>query len=123
MAEQAPTAAQTELAPARVAELAAAGEIELIDVRLNYEWEAGRLAGARHVEVNELTGEAESIPRERAVVFYCRGGNRSAMAAQAFREAGWEAYNMAGGVSAWAQAGLPLEPEGGHVAGTRPPTA
>lgn len=123
MAEQAPTVAQTELAPGRVAELAAAGEIELVDVRLDYEWEAGRLAGARHVEVNELTAQAGSIPRDRAVVFYCRGGNRSAMAAQAFREAGWEAYNMAGGVSAWAADGLPLEPEGGHVADTRPPTA
>ena len=65
-----------------------AGEIELIDVRTDSEWEAGRLAGARHVEVNALTSEAGSIPRDRSVVFYCRSGNRSGMAAQAFREAG-----------------------------------
>jgi rhodanese-related sulfurtransferase len=37
------------------------------------------------------------------------------MAAEAFRESGYEAYNMAGGLIAWAEKGLPLEPEGGHV--------
>lgn len=114
---------ETELAPERVAEMAHAGEAVLIDVRRDYEWEEGRLAGARHVEVNELTAEADSIPKDRTVVFYCRGGNRSGMAAQAFREAGWDAHNIAGGISAWAKAGLPLEPEDGRVAETRPPSA
>ena len=116
-------ATETQLPPERVAEMRDAGEIELIDVRMDYEWEAGRLAGARHVEVNELTATAGSIQKDRAVVFYCRGGNRSGMAAQAFREAGWDAYNMAGGISAWAEAGLPLEPEDGTVAEGRPPEA
>ena len=38
------------------------------------------------------------------------------MATQAFRTAGYDAYNMSGGITAWAQRGLPLEPEGGTVA-------
>jgi rhodanese-related sulfurtransferase len=38
------------------------------------------------------------------------------MAAQAFRRAGFEAYSMAGGVEAWHEAGLPLDPADGHVA-------
>ena len=117
------TAAETELAPERVRGLAEAGEAELIDVRVDYEWEEGRLAGARHIEVNELTANADSIPKDRTVIFYCRGGNRSGMAAQAFREAGWDAHNMAGGIRAWADAGLPLEPEDGSVADSRPPSA
>ncbi|MGI9019917.1 MAG: rhodanese-like domain-containing protein [Solirubrobacterales bacterium] len=116
-------AAATELPPQRVAELRDAGEAELIDVRTDYEWEAGRLAGARHLEVNELTSQADSIAKDRPVVFYCRGGNRSGMAAQAFREAGWQAHNMAGGISAWAAAGLALEPEDGSIAEGRPPEA
>jgi rhodanese-related sulfurtransferase len=121
--EELPANPDTELAPDRVKELADAGQVELIDVRRDYEWEAGHLAGARHVEVNDLTSEAGSIAKDRRVVFYCRSGNRSGMAAQAFREAGWDAHNMAGGIAAWAEAGLPLEPDGGTVAETRPPTA
>lgn len=116
-------ATETQLPPERVAEMRDAGEADLIDVRVDYEWDAGRLAGARHVEVNELTAKAGSIPKDRPVIFYCRGGNRSGMAAQAFREAGWDAYNMAGGISAWVEAGLPLEPEEGTVAEGRPPEA
>jgi rhodanese-related sulfurtransferase len=107
-------AAETELAPERGAELVEAGAA-LIDVRRPYEYEGARLAGARNIEMNELTAAAGSIPRDRPVLFYCRGGNRSAMAAQAFREAGYEAYSLAGGIEAWAAAGQPLEPEGGEV--------
>ena len=116
-------ASGSELAPERVAELVAAGGVELIDVREDYEWGAGRIAGARHVEVNRLTAEADSIPKDRPVVFYCRGGGRSGMAAQAFREGGWDTRNMAGGVTAWVAAGLELEPEDGAVAEPRPPGA
>jgi rhodanese-related sulfurtransferase len=49
------------------------------------------------------------------VVFYCRSGGRSAMATQAFSEAGYDAHNMTGGLLAWDAAGLPLEPESGYV--------
>jgi rhodanese-related sulfurtransferase len=116
-------ATEIELPPERVAEMRDAGELELIDVRMGFEWEAGRLAGARHVEVNELTARASSIPKDRPVVFYCRSGNRSGMAAQAFREAGFDAYNLAGGIIAWVHRGLSLEPEDATVAESRPPTA
>lgn len=118
-----PASAETELAPARVRELAEAGDADLIDVRRDYEFEEGHLPGARHVEVNELTAQLDAIPKDRAVVFYCRSGNRSGMAAAAFREAGWDAHNLAGGITAWAEAGHPLEPDGGQVAAPRPPTA
>ena len=93
------------------------GEVELVDVRRDWEWEAGRIAGARHVEVNDLTAEAESISRERPVIFVCRGGSRSAMAAEAFRQAGWNAYHVEGGLRAWVEAGLSLE---GKIAEPRP---
>ena len=45
------------------------------------------------------------------------------MAAQAFREAGWDAHNLDGGITAWVDAGLAIEPEDGEVAQGRPPTA
>jgi rhodanese-related sulfurtransferase len=113
VAEDAPTT-EAELEPKRVAELIADGA-ELIDVRRDYEWEGGRIEDARHIEVNELVAEAESIPKDRPVIFYCRSGNRSGMAAAAFREAGYDAHNMAGGIQAWVEAGLPIEPADGEV--------
>jgi len=107
-------ATTSELSAEQVEDLVARGA-ELIDVRRAYEWEGGRISGARHIEMNELSAAAESLARERPIIFYCRGGNRSGMAAEAFRQGGWDAYNLAGGISAWAEAGRPLEPEGGEV--------
>jgi rhodanese-related sulfurtransferase len=109
-----------EIDPAKVARLAESGEAELIDVRRDYEHEAGHIANSRHIEMNDLTSSAASIPKDRPVVFYCRGGSRSAMAAEAFSQAGFDAHNMTGGMIAWAEQGLPLEPEGGEIATPRP---
>lgn len=105
-----------DVEPERVAELQREGSIQLIDTREPYEWEAGRIAGARLVPMGELSAQAQTIHRETPVVFYCRVGGRSAMAADAFRRAGYDAYTMSGGLVEWEAHGLPLEPEGGHVA-------
>jgi rhodanese-related sulfurtransferase len=91
-------------------------DAQLIDVREDYEWDAGRIAGARHVTLGEVAAQAATIDRERPVVFYCRVGSRSTMAAQAFRQAGYDAYSMDGGLEAWAAEGHPLEPTDGAVA-------
>jgi rhodanese-related sulfurtransferase len=107
-------AVHTDLPPARFAALIAEGA-QLIDVRRPYEYEGGRIAGARNVDMNELAAAADSIERDRPVLFYCRRGNRSQMAAAAFREAGWDAYHLEGGIEAWAASGNPLEPDGGEV--------
>jgi rhodanese-related sulfurtransferase len=108
--------AQETLSPQEVARMQEAGEIQLVDVREPYEHDAGHIAGARHLQLSELSSAAESIARDRPVVFYCRVGARSDMAAQAFRASGWDARNMEGGLVAWAREGLPLEPGDGTVA-------
>ena len=105
-----------EYSPREVAELLQTTEIQLIDVRQTHEHEAGRIAGDRHIELAVLAGEAETIDRAQPVVFYCRSGARSAMATEAFRGAGFDAYNLAGGLLEWDAAGLPIEPDGGYVA-------
>jgi len=106
----------SDLTPQQVAQQLERGEIQLIDVREPYEHEAGRIAGDRLIELAQLAAAAESIARDRPVVFYCRSGSRSAMATEAFRSAGFDAHNMAGGLLDWAATGLPLEPADGHVA-------
>jgi rhodanese-related sulfurtransferase len=89
---------------------------QVIDVREPYEREAGHIGGTRHIELVSLSSQAPSIDRERPVVFYCRVGARSMMAAQALRTAGFEAYSMTGGLMRWASEGRPLVPEDGEVA-------
>ena len=105
-----------EYSPREVAELLQTAHIQLIDVRQAYEHEAGRIAGDRLIELNTLANDADTLDRERPVVFYCRSGARSAMATEAFRSAGFNAHNMTGGLLEWQAAGLPLEPDGGYVA-------
>jgi rhodanese-related sulfurtransferase len=89
---------------------------QLVDVRADHEWEAGHVAGAVHLPLDELAERAGELDRERPVVVYCRGGNRCQMAAEALASAGFEATPLAGGIRAWEEAGLPLEPDGGYVA-------
>jgi rhodanese-related sulfurtransferase len=119
MAEE--TATETEISPERAAELLESGAF-LVDVRRTYEWDAGRIPGATHIEINDLAQTAESVPRDRPVVFYCRSGSRSALAAAAFRQAGWDAYNLDQGVTAWVEQGRELDPSDGEVAPPKPGT-
>jgi rhodanese-related sulfurtransferase len=107
---------ESDIAPQRVAELLESGEVQLVDVREPYEYEAGHIAGVTHIELEHLAARAGEIDAERPVVFHCRLGRRSALATEAFRTSGYDAYNMAGGIQAWAEKGLPLEPDGGRVA-------
>lgn len=107
---------QEDVAPEEAKRLVDGGEVELIDVREPYEHEAGRIEGARHVEVPQLTAAAQELDPERPILFYCRSGGRSALATQAFRASGFRAYNLAGGLLAWVEKGLPIVPEDGTVA-------
>jgi hydroxyacylglutathione hydrolase/adenylyltransferase/sulfurtransferase len=108
---------QIEVDPERlVAWLREDPAVQVIDVREPYEREAGHIAGTRHIKLVELPAQAASIDSGEPVVFYCRVGSRSLMAAQALRASGYRAYSMAGGLVRWAQEGRPLEPAGGVVA-------
>jgi rhodanese-related sulfurtransferase len=89
---------------------------QLVDVRADHEWDAGHLPGAVHIALPELAARAAEIDKDRPVVFYCRGGNRSSMAAAALAEAGYDAVKLSEGVVGWEEEGLELEPEGGYVA-------
>lgn len=89
---------------------------QLVDVRASHEWDAGRIAGATHLPLDELAGRTGELDPERPVVLYCRGGNRSSMAVDALAEAGFDAAKLTEGIVGWSEAGLPLEPEDGYVA-------
>ena len=89
---------------------------QLVDVRADHEWDAGRIAGAAHVPLPELPQRLGEIDKDRPVVVYCRGGNRSTMATDALAEAGYDAVKLSDGIVGWSEGDLPLEPEDGYVA-------
>jgi rhodanese-related sulfurtransferase len=108
---------ELELDPERVAGwLSEDPQLQVVDVREPHEREAGYIAGSRHIELVKLSSEAAALDAGRPVVFYCRVGSRSEMAAQAFRAAGYEAYSMRGGLLRWAREERALAPDDGYVA-------
>jgi rhodanese-related sulfurtransferase len=112
-----PDATDTDIDPQDLVEWMQRDDgLQVIDVREPYEREAGHIAGTVHIPLVQLTTRAGEIDRERPVVFYCRVGARSDMAAQAFRASGYNAASMRGGLVRWTQEGRTLHPENGYVA-------
>jgi rhodanese-related sulfurtransferase len=87
--------------------------VYLLDVREDDEWTAGHAPEAVHVRLGELNERSEEIPRDREVYVICRSGARSAYATQALAGAGWNAINVADGMTGWAVAGRPMVSETG----------
>jgi rhodanese-related sulfurtransferase len=84
----------------------------LIDVREDNEWSASHAAGAIHLSkgIIERDVEKEIPDKSKTLVLYCGGGFRSALAADALQQMGYEnAISLDGGWRAWNQAGLPVE--------------
>ena len=104
-----------ERTSAEVAELVGGGA-RLIDVRTAHEHEAARLADSERIGLEELFDRRDEIDKDQTVVFYCRVGNRSGMAAQAFSGAGYDVHNLSGGIVQWIEDGQPIEPADGYVA-------
>jgi rhodanese-related sulfurtransferase len=88
---------------------------QLIDVRTDVEYDAGHIPGARHVPLSDVQRESAALDKGQPLVLYCRAGNRSAPAADAFVASGWDAHSIEGGLEAWREAGFELEPEDGGV--------
>jgi rhodanese-related sulfurtransferase len=85
-------------------------EIQLVDCREPYEWEAGRIAGAIHIPVNAImAGAGGDLDKAKPIAVICRSGNRSELATMMLQARGYDATNIDGGMEAWAIAGLPFE--------------
>jgi rhodanese-related sulfurtransferase len=80
-------------------------------VREPWEHQQQRIPGALFIPMGEVVARADEIPADRAVYVYCKVGGRSARVVEYLRRQGRErAVNVAGGIDAWVQAGLPVEP-------------
>jgi rhodanese-related sulfurtransferase len=90
-------------------------DVQIVDVREPYEWDAGHIAGAVHVPLQSLLsgGEKGRLDPSRRVVAVCRSGNRSDLATAMLRARGYDAENMEGGMEEWERDGLPFESSDG----------
>ncbi len=86
----------------------------LLDVREDIEWRAGHAPGARHIPLGRLPHRLRDLPPRRTIITVCRSGARSARAAAYLAREGHEVMNLAGGMRAWARAGLPVVASGGR---------
>ena len=93
-----------EVRPVEVAELQGRGAV-LVDVREDEEWTAGHAPDAVHLPLGRVR-EAASRFAGQQVLTVCRSGARSGRAAKTLAAAGVSVHNVAGGMSAWASAGL-----------------
>ena len=86
----------------------------LLDVREDTEWRAGHAPGARHIPLGRLPQRLRDLPPRRAITTVGRSGARSARAAAFLAREGHEVVNLAGGMHAWARAGLLVVAPGGR---------
>ncbi|GAC1376019.1 MAG: hypothetical protein NVSMB4_04500 [Acidimicrobiales bacterium] len=79
----------------------------LVDVREHDEWGAGHAPGAVHIPLGAVPGTLARFA-DQEVLTVCRSGGRSAKAAAILQKAGVRVRNVAGGMSTWSAAGLPV---------------
>lgn len=85
----------------------------VIDVRTPEEFEAGHIEGARNINIadQDFEDRLASLDREQPYLVHCRSGGRSTRALESFRKLDFEnIYHLDGGILAWKEAGLDLEP-------------
>ena len=81
----------------------------LIDVRTPAEVARGMIDGAEVIELSTLPAAVDRLAPDQTLVLYCQAGGRSAQACNYLAQRGFkDLYNLEGGISAWAKAGLPI---------------
>ncbi len=84
--------------------------LTLIDVRTPEEFAAGHIEGAINFDLEGGQFSAQIAPLDRSATYavYCHSGRRSALAAQAMTDAGFNQLYDIGGLQDWVNAGLPV---------------
>ncbi len=86
------------------------GDLQLLDVRNEDEWDGGHVAGAHNIPVGPLVRGDNGLDKDRPVAVMCAAGYRSSLGASALKKRGYSnVINVVGGMDAWRAAGLPVE--------------
>ena len=81
----------------------------VIDVRQPEEYSAGHIAGSKLIPLGELGKRINELPKDREIVCVCASGNRSHSAAKLLVGAGYNAFDMKGGMLMWQRTQLPIK--------------
>jgi rhodanese-related sulfurtransferase len=82
--------------------------ITLVDVREPHEYATAHVPGAQLIPLGTVPDRVGDVPTGGEVYVICAKGGRSLRAAEFYRSSGIEAVNVAGGTSAWVDAGEPI---------------
>jgi hydroxyacylglutathione hydrolase len=96
----------------QLAERVIKGDVTVVDVRAQSEWEVGHIPGALHLMLGYLGAATDQVPADRPVAVQCQTGRRSAIGASILQAKGFkDVINMQGGYQDWASAKLPIARE------------
>ena len=89
---------------------AGASDWQLLDVRDDDEFAAGRVAGARQVFLGELPDRLETLDTTKRYTVMCGSGSRATIAASILARSGFESVDVwLGSFSAWTALDYPVE--------------
>jgi rhodanese-related sulfurtransferase len=95
---------------ATVQSLKGDSEVVVIDVREQWEYDAGHIPGVTLIPMNDVPARLSEIPTDKTVIVTCRSGNRSGQVTNFLRDQGYDnVHNMEGGILAWEAAGYSVE--------------
>lgn len=89
--------------------LVKAGNAVILDVRTPAERKAMHIPGSTHLPLDDLSGKASKLPKEKTIICQCASGLRSASAAKQLAAQGFTTLNLSGGIASWQAAGLPTK--------------
>lgn len=85
------------------------GGLRLVDVRTDAEVARGKIPQGESIPLHLIPLRMHELDKNVPTVFYCQMGGRSAQAAAFAAANGFaDVYNLQGGITAWAHAGLPV---------------
>jgi rhodanese-related sulfurtransferase len=82
------------------------GEVFILDVRTQEEYNEGHIMGSILIPVDEFDSRLKELSRDKKILVYCRTGHRSLTASEKLGNSGFtQLYNMKGGITEWKNAG------------------
>lgn len=88
--------------------MSAGGPLTVLDVRSESEWKAGHVKGAMHIHGGLLPDRFAEVPKNKPVAVICGSAYRASIAGSLLQREGYtDVSNVAGGMTAWKNAGLP----------------
>lgn len=86
------------------------GDVQVVDSREPHEHAEGHVPGSIQIQHMATLAQADKLARDRPILFICKSGQRSAVAAEFAASLGLtDLYNVEGGHDAWREAGYPMD--------------